>query len=418
VAPPESGAIYAYFCKHLFKRWYHINSQCLFIFYSLYLASNYHLTFYVMRKCLLAAFLFLSFCCSAQDYYLLIGTYTQKGSKGIYVYHFNTTTGKAEWVSNTDSAANPSFIAIAPDKKHVYAVSETGGKTPSKVSAYAFDKSTGKLTLINQQPAGGDGPCHLAVSNNNKWVTVANYGSGSLAVFSIKNDGSLNPYSQAIQHEGSSVNKQRQEKPHVHETVFSPAQDYLFTPDLGTDKVVVYKFNTASSKPLSPAPTPFVTVKPGSGPRHITFHPNRKFAYLIEELSGTVAAYSYSNGKLTPVQAVATHPADFKGQPGSAEVDLSPDGKFLYASNRGEENNIAIFSVNPANGKLQLKGYQSTLGKAPRHFIIDPSGNYLLAANQDSDNVVIFKRNKQTGMLTATGEQIKVSMPVCLQLLK
>jgi 6-phosphogluconolactonase len=371
-----------------------------------------------MRHCLLAAFLFLSFCCWAQDYYLLIGTYTQKGSKGIYVYRFNTTTGKAEWVSNTDSAANPSFIAIAPDKKHIYAVSETGGKNPSKVSSYAFDKSTGKLSLVNQQLAGGDGPCHVAVSKNNKWVTVANYGGGSLAVFPINNDGSLSPYSQAIQHEGSSVNKQRQDKPHVHETVFSPAQDYLFTPDLGTDKVVVYKFNSSASKPLSPAPTPFVKVNPGNGPRHITFHPNGKFAYVIEEMSGTVGAYNYSKGNLTSIQTIATHPADFKGQPGSAEVDLSPDGKFLYASNRGQENNIAIFSVNPANGKLQLKGYQPTLGKAPRHFIIDPSGNYLLAANQDSDNIVIFKRNKQTGLLQETGEQIKVSMPVCLQLLR
>jgi 6-phosphogluconolactonase len=371
-----------------------------------------------MRKFLLVTSLFFSFYCSAQDFYLLVGTYTQKGSKGIYVYRFNTSTGKAELISNTDSAANPSFIAIAPDKKHLYAVSETGGKTPSKVSSYAFDKTTGKLSLINQQPAGGDGPCHVAVSKNNKWVTVANYSGGSLAVFSVNNDGSLNPYSQLIQHEGSSVNKQRQDKPHVHQTVFSPAQDYLFAPDLGTDKVVAYQFNSASSKPLSPASTPFVKANPGNGPRHITFHPNGKFAYVIEEMSGTVGAYSYSNGRLTSLQNVATHPDDFKGQPGSAEVDLSPDGKFLYASNRGQENNIAIFSVNPANGKLQLKGYQSTLGKAPRHFIIDPSGNYLLAANQDSDNIVIFKRNKQTGMLQETGEQIKVSMPVCLQLLK
>jgi 6-phosphogluconolactonase len=371
-----------------------------------------------MRRILFVASFFLSLCCSAQNFYLLIGTYTQKGSKGIYVYRFNNATGKAEWVSNTDSAASPSFVAIAPNAKYVYAVNETGGKKPGTVSSYAFDKSTGKLTFINQQPTGGNAPCHLAISKDNKWVTVANYSGGSLSVFPINKDGSLSTYSQLIQHEGSSVNKSRQEKPHVHETVFSPAQDYLITPDLGTDKLVVYKFNSASAKPITPAATPFVAVTAGNGPRHISFHPNGKFAYVIEELSGTVGAYKYSNGTLTPLQNIATHPSDFKGAPGSAEVELSPDGKFLYASNRGQENNLAIFSVDQATGKLQLKGYQSTMGKAPRHFTIDPSGNYLLVANQDTDTVVIFKRNKQTGMLQETGNQIKVSMPVCLQLLK
>ncbi|MGI8634488.1 MAG: lactonase family protein [Segetibacter sp.] len=371
-----------------------------------------------MQKFLLVVSLFLSFCCSAQNFYLLIGTYTQKGSKGIYVYRFNTTTGTAEWVSNTDSALSPSFVVIAPDEKHVYAVNETGGKNPGMVSSYAFDKSTGKLSFINRQPTGGDAPCHLAISKDNKWVTVANYSGGSLAAFAVNKDGSLNPYNQLIQHEGNSVNKGRQEKPHVHETVFSPGEDYLFTPDLGTDKVVTYKFNSASQKPLSPAATPFATVQAGNGPRHISFHPNGKFAYVIEELSGTVGVYSYNNGKLSFLQSIATHPADFTGKPGSAEVALSPDGKFLYASNRGEENNLAIFSVNSSTGKLQLKGYQSTLGKAPRHFVIDPSGTYLLAANQDSDNIVIFRRNKQTGMLQETGNQIKASMPVCVQLLK
>ncbi|MCW3114784.1 MAG: lactonase family protein [Segetibacter sp.] len=370
-----------------------------------------------MRTFLLAASVFLSFCCSAQNYYLLIGTYTQKGSKGIYVYRFNTTTGKAEWVSNTDSSLNPSFLAIAPDRKHVYAVNETGGKNPGMVSSYDFDKTTGKLSFINQQPTGGDAPCHLAITKDNKWITVANYTGGSLSAFAVNKDGSLNPYSQLIQHEGSSVTS-RQEKPHVHQTVFSAAQNYLFAPDLGTDKIAIYKFNSASAKPLSPAAVPHVKTNPGNGPRHITFHPNGKFAYVIEELSGTVNAYKYNNGTLTTLQTVATHPSDFKGKPGSAEVELSPDGKFLYASNRGQENNLAIFSVNASTGKLQLKGYQSTMGKAPRHFIIDPSGNYLLAANQDSDNIVIFKRNKQTGLLQETGEQINVSMPVCLQLLK
>src|SRR4051812_1893874 len=261
----------------------------------------------VMRKLLLPLLLFLSCYCPAQTSYLFIGTYTQKGSKGIYVYRFNATTGKAEWVSNTDSAKSPSFLAISPDKKHIYTVNETGG-SPGMVSAYAFDKSTGKLSFINQQPTGGGGPCHLAISNDNKWVTVANYGGGSLAAFGVNKDGSLNPSSQVIQHEGSSVNKKRQDKPHVHQTIFSPDQGYLFTPDLGLDKISIYAFSSGASKPLSPAATPFAAVGPGNGPRHLTFHPNGKFAYLIEEMSGSVGAYSYSNGKLTLLQHLETHP--------------------------------------------------------------------------------------------------------------
>lgn len=371
-----------------------------------------------MRKLFLAACLLPSLFASAQNVYMFVGTYTQKGSKGIYVYRFNTASGKAELVSNTDSASNPSFLVLSPDKKFVYAVNETGGKKPGMVSAYGFDKSTGRLSFINQQPAGGDAPCHLAVSKDGKWVTVANYTGGNLSALGVNDDGSLKPFSQVIQHEGGSVNKQRQEKPHVHATVFSPKEDYLFTPDLGTDRINIYKFDASDNKPLSPAQPAYVSASPGNGPRHITFHPNGKFAYVIEELSGTVTGYRYNHGKLALIQNVATHPAGFKGVIGSAEVQVSPDGKFLYASNRGDENNLAIFSINPANGKLQLKGYQPTLGKTPRHFIIDPSGNYLFAANQNTDNIVIFKRNRQTGLLQPTADQIKVSMPVCVQLVK
>lgn len=372
----------------------------------------------IMRKLLLVVSLFMSFYCSSQTYYMFVGTFTKKGSKGIYVYRFNCGTGKAELVSNTEGIASPSFLAIAPDKKHIYSVNETNGSTPGKVSAFSFDKLTGKLALVNQQATGGDDPCHLAISNNGKWLTVGNYSSGNVTVLSINKDGSLNPYSQLIQDSGKSVNKERQEKPHVHETVFGPKEEYLFTPDLGTDKVMTYKFNPASAKPLSAATPAFTTVTAGNGPRHITFHPNGKYAYLVEELSGSIGVYNYSNGKLNLVQHLATHPSDFKGAIGSAEIELSPDNKFLYASNRGDENNIAIFSVDPATGKLTLKGYQSTHGKAPRHFMIDPTGNFLLAANQDTDNIVIFKRNKQTGLLQETGNELKVSMPVCLLFLK
>ncbi|MDB5248731.1 MAG: lactonase family protein [Segetibacter sp.] len=371
-----------------------------------------------MRKYFLLPLMLLPLLPVAQTFHLFIGTYTGKGSKGIYVYKFNASKGTAEWVSNTDSAANPSYLTVSPTGKYIYAVNETGGDKPGTISSYSFDRGTGKLSFINQQLTGGDAPCYVSITKGNNLVMVANYSGGSLSAFGVNNDGSLNPFSQLIQHSGSGVNKQRQDKPHVHSVVFSPMQDYLFTSDLGLDKVMIYKVNAEDSKPLSPANPPFVAVRAGSGPRHFTFHPNGKFAYLMQEMSGTVGAYKYNNGNLTFLEDVATHRSGFKGRIGSADIHVSPDGKFLYASNRGDENNIAIFSINQSTGKLKLKGFQSTRGRTPRNFMIDPTGNYLLAANQDTDNIVIFKRNKVTGLLKETGKQIKVSMPVCLQMLK
>ena len=351
-----------------------------------------------------------------QSYYLFVGTYTNAGSKGIYVYHFNSTTGKAEWVSNTDSADNPSYLAISKDGKFVYAVNETGGNKPGHISSYGFDKNTGKLSLINSQPSGGDAPCYVSVTNNNKWVAIANYSGGSTSIYPVEKDGTLLPSAQFIQNTGSSANKSRQEKPHVHSAVFSPDERFLFTPDLGTDKVMIYAFNQSARKPLTPANPSFAKIAPGNGPRHLTFHPNQKFAYVIEEMSGTVSAFKYENGDLKFIQRLPAHPENYKGEIGSADIHLSPDGKFLYASNRGDENTITIFSVDQATGKLALKGYQSTIGKTPRNFMIDPTGNFLLAANQDSDNIIIFKRDKQTGLLKQTDE-IKVPKPVCLKMI-
>src|SRR6478672_1242022 len=323
-------------------------------------------------------FLFLAFSLSgfAQDYSLLIGTYTGSGSKGIYVYRFNATTGTAMWVSNTDTADNPSYLAIAPNGKFVYAVNETVAPNPGHVSAYAFDKKTGTLTFLNTQPTGGDAPCYIAVDKSNHWAVVANYVGGNRAALPIAADGKLEPYAQLIQDSGSGGDKERQEAAHVHCTVFSPDQHFVFSPDLGTDKVMIYKFDKAAEKPLQPAQPAFAQSQPGSGPRHFTFSPNQKFAYLVEELSGTVEAYKYSNGKLTFLQRISTHPKDYSGSKGSADIHLSPDGKFLYASNRGDANSIAVFAVAP-NGKLQLKGIQSTMGVHPRNFTIDPSGQYL-----------------------------------------
>lgn len=372
----------------------------------------------MLRLKLFACLLLIAPALFAQSYYLFIGTYTNKGSKGIYVYKFNSGTGKAEWVSNTDSIVNPSFLTIANGNRHVYAVTETATNNRGSVCAFYFDSTTGSLQFINKQTSGGANPCYITTDKNNQYAIVANYTGGSIAVLPINEDGSLRPYSQLIQHQGTSKNKERQEKPHVHSTVFSPDQRFLFAPDLGTDKVTIYTFTPGSGTPLYPANPAYVISAPGNGPRHFTFHPNHKFAYLIEEMSGTVVIYKYNNGKLNFIQRIATHPKDFKGPIGSADIHLSPDGKFLYASNRGDENNIAIFAVNVATGKLTPKGYQSTLGTKPRNFTIDPTGQFLLVANQDTDNIVVFKRNKQTGMLKETGEQIKVPTPVCLQFMK
>jgi 6-phosphogluconolactonase len=368
---------------------------------------------------LVGTFLFsFAFCFAySQNYHLIIGTYTGTGSKGIYVYNFNSQNGKTSWLNNSDSVSNPSYVTLSPNGKFLYAVNENHGSDPGKVSAFGYNNRTGAITFVNQVLSGGDDPCYVAVSKDDKFVTVANYTSGSMAVFPVNPDGSLQPYSQFIQDSGSSVNKDRQESAHVHETVFTPDNKFLVTPDLGMDQLKIYHWNSGSTNPLSPAAPPYISAVPGSGPRHITFSPNGKFAYLIHELNGTVAVYAYHMGKFKLLQRVATHSKGYKGMLGSAEVQVSPDGKFFYASNRGDQNTITIFRIN-SNGTLKLVGYQSVMGIMPRNFIIDPGGNYLLVANQESDNIVIFKINKTTGLLKESAPQIHIPKPVCLQLIK
>ncbi len=362
--------------------------------------------------------LLFSACSLAQDVYLFIGTYTGTGSKGIYVYRFNTNTGKATWLSNTDSMVSPSFLTVSKNGKFVYSVSESGSKFPGKINAFSFDKKNGTLKWINEQTSGGDNPCYVSINKSGKWVAVGNYTGGNLSVFKTNANGSLMPMAQLIQHEGNGMNKSRQEKPHVHATVFSPDDKYLMVPDLGIDKVMTYKFTEGSNLPLEPASVPFTETQAGSGPRHLVFHPKKPFAYLIQEMAGQVETYQYKKGTLTSIQKIATHINDFKGTPGSADIHVSPDGKFLYASNRGVENNIAIFIINETTGMLEAKGYQSTMGIKPRNFCIDPTGNFLLVANQDSGNIVIFKRDQLTGMLYTAGEEIKIPRPVCLKMMK
>ena len=371
-----------------------------------------------MRAIVTMAFLFFFMGAHAQEFFMFTGTYTNNGSKGIYVYSFNAATGEATPVSVAEGITNPSFLSVAPSGKYLYSVSENSSE--GEVSAFSFDRATGKLTLINKKLTGGRGPCYIATDATGKWVMVGHYGSGTVTAFQVDKDGALKSPAQQIAHTGSSANKQRQDKPHVHATIFTPDQRFVFVPDLGTDKIMIYRFDPAFyKKPLTPAKKQaFISTKPGSGPRHLDFHPSLPYVYLIEELTGTVSAFQYDKDTLKLIQNISSHPAEYSGSKGSADIHVSPDGKFLYASNRGDAHNLAIFAINAENGKLAARGFQSTMGTVPRNFTIDPTGNYLLVANQQSNNIVIFKRDKQTGQLEATGKEISVPTPVCLVMLK
>jgi 6-phosphogluconolactonase len=366
-------------------------------------------------------FLFLallfSICGFSQNYYMFVGTYTNGKSEGIYVYRFNAATGDAQPVS-VIASTNPSYLSISPNGKYLYSVNEIDGNQPGEVTAYMFDKTNGKLTFLNKQLSGGISPCYVSESKNSKWLMVANYTSGSIAALPVNVDGSVGSLAEVIQHEGKGTDTSRQEKPHAHSAIFSPDEHYLLCADLGIDKEMIYRFNSNLAKPLVLEKDSAVSIQPGSGPRHIAFHPTKPYLYIIEELSGTVDAFQYNNGKLKHMQRISSLAADFKGDAGSADIHISPNGKFLYATNRGTANNIAIFSIDTATGKLHVKGFQDVLGKHPRNFIIEPSGRFLLVANRDTDNIVVFKIDSQTGLLKDTGKQIQIPNPVCLKLLK
>jgi 6-phosphogluconolactonase len=364
-----------------------------------------------MKK-LIAALLFaVPFILQAQEHYLLAGTYTSGKSEGIYVLKFNSVTGEATKVS-TAKSSNPSYLAVSPNQKMVYAVNEN--KTDN-ISAFSFNKATGALKEINQQPASGDHPCYVSVHKSGKWVVAGNYSSGNLVVFPVNKNGSIGKAVQTVQHEGVGSNTQRQESAHVHATVFSPDGKYLFVPDLGIDKIMIYRFNQQTGR-LSAHDQPFEKSKPGAGPRHMEFHPNSRFAYLMEELSGSIKVMKYDgNGHLSQLQLINGHDTTYTGKYGSADIHVSGDGNFLYCSNRENSNTIGIFKVNQQTGLLTLVGHQSTMGNTPRNFNFDPTGNYLLVANQNSDAIVVFKVNKETGLLSDTGSRINIPNPVCIK---
>ena len=350
--------------------------------------------------------------------WVYVGTYTGGKSQGIYVSKLNPTTGALAPAEVAAEIKNPSFLAIHPSQKFLYAVSEvsdSAGKPTGGVSAFAVDSTTGILKLLNQQSSQGAGPCHLVIDRTGKNALVANYGGGSCASLPIGDDGRLAEASAAIQHKGKSVNPGRQDGPHAHSVNLDPSNRFAFVADLGLDQVLIYRFDAIKGT-LAANDPPFAPVAAGSGPRHFAMHPSGKSAYVINEMANTVTVFAFdaTRGSLQELQSVSTLPPDFKGTSHTAEVVVHPSGKFVYGSNRGHDS-LAIFAVDPATGKLTSRGNQSTGGKTPRNFAIDPSGKWLLAENQDSGTIVVLGINPETGALTQTGHSLEVPVPVCVR---
>ena len=295
----------------------------------------------------------------------------------------------------------------------------TESKTPNagSVCSFEFQPHNKSLIFINSQKSGGENPVYLSVHKNGKWLINGNYTQSSVSLYPISENGTINQMVQKFDFSEGSINTERQTRSHIHAAVFSPNFDYVFTTDLGADKIRGFKFENDKSIPLQIAEQPFTKTTLGSGPRHFTFHPNGKFAYCVEELSGTVNAYKYEDGKLESIQRINTHSEKYKVNFESSDVHPSPDGRFLYVANRGEENNIAIFSILP-DGKLKTIGYQSTLGKHPRTFAIDETGKFLIVTNVVTGNVFVFKRNSETGLLKRIGKSLKIKNVSCVQIKK
>lgn len=371
-----------------------------------------------MKQFLVVALLLSSRLASlAGEHFVYFGTYTGAKSKGIYASRFNTDTGKLSDPELAVETKSPNFLALDPTGKFLYAAGEMND-TPEKrgaVSAFKRDTKTSKLTLLNQQLSGGNGPCHVSVDATWKTLLVANYGSGSIASFPVKTDGSIGEAATTIQHNGSSADPKRQTLPHAHFIVPSPDNLFALTCDLGLDKVLIYPLAAASAK-LAANNASFAAVAPGAGPRHLVFSPDGRFVYVINEMKLTVSVFTYNakTAAMTEIQTLSTLPAERVAteKDSCAHIMVHPSGKFVYGSNRGHDS-IAVFRADTMTGKLALIQNESSQGKTPRHFAIDPSGRWLLAENQNSDSVVVFAINNTNGKLKPTGQTITVGSPVC-----
>ncbi|MET0263003.1 MAG: lactonase family protein [Rariglobus sp.] len=372
-----------------------------------------------MRSLLiLSLFIMTTALASARELLVYIGTYTKASSKGIYVGRFDTQTGKLGELTLATEANNPSFLALSPDRRHLYAVSEGAGvdyngKPSGSVNAYSIAPANGALTLINTASSAGKGPCHVSVTPDGKSVLVANYSSGTVGLLPVRADGGLEQPSSVDQHDGSSVHPSRQKGPYAHSINPSANGHFAFSADLGTDKVYTYRID-GKSPALTLGST--VALEPGSGPRHSAFSPDGRHAYVINELSNTVTTFAVDQetGALKTLQTVPALPAGFTDKNTTAEVAVHPTGAFVYGSNRGH-NSIAVFAVDNADGTLKPVEHVSTQGKNPRHFSLDPTGSWLIAANQDSDSLVVYSVDAKTGKLTPSGQTVTVGAPVCVR---
>ncbi len=348
---------------------------------------------------------------------LYIGTYTRGPAEGINLGRMEFPSGSISMEKTFPGIENPSFLISSPDGRFLYAVCETDqyqGATGGSVSAFFIGRNGSDLAYLNDRSSLGAHPCHLTISRNGKFVLVANYTGGNISVLPVLADGSLGEAIDVKQHSGSGPNKQRQEKAHAHSVNLSPDNRFAYVCDLGTDKIMIYRFNDKTGI-LSPAEIPFFQTEPGAGPRHFAFNPDAGSAFVINELNSTLTSLRVNarNGALTEVHTLSLVPAEFSGENTGADVHVHPGGRFVYGSNRGHDS-IAVFSIERETGRLQLIQHQSTLGKTPRNFAIDPSGNYLLAANQNSDSIRVFSINQKTGMLAPAGGPLTVTRPVCI----
>lgn len=359
---------------------------------------------------------------AVKRYLVYVGTYTTKtASKGIYAFRYDAGSGKLTPVGVAAETQDPSWVAIHPNGKFLYAVNEAGKN--SMVSAFSLDAQTGKLTLLNQLPALGEDPCYISFDRTGKYVLVANYTSGNVVVFPIGPDGKLGAATANVRDEGQlGPNKERQEAPHAHWIETSAGNRFAYVSDLGLDRVMIYKFDMASGKLVNPGSNQqdafSATLPPGAGPRHVVFSRNGNFMDVLGEVQSTVTVFANdAREKYREIQTISTLPKDFSGRNDAAEIAVHPNGKFLYTSNRGHDS-IALFHIDPAGGKLTAAGDFSVFGKEPRHFAIDPSGNYLLAEDQLSDKIVSFRIDQKTGALTPAGDSVEVPSPVCIAFLQ
>lgn len=350
-----------------------------------------------------------------EAYRFFVGTASGEITEGIYTVRFHPADGSFTREQKYGGILNPGFLDLAPDGQTLYAIHAIPDQREGGVSAFAVQPDSGALTLLNQRSSMGRGPCYVSVSPSGRWAYVANYGSGSVSAYPILADGRLDSASSVIQHQGSSIHPQRQEGPHAH-YIREGTGGYLYAADLGTDQVLLYQMD-ASTGTLQAAEPPYFSLDPGMGPRHIDYHPNGRFVYVMNELAGSVSVFEYLPEEKTfsALQTLSSLPAGFEGENKSADIHVHPNGRFLYASNRGEANGIAIFLIDETTGMLTYQGAQQEGIVWPRNFAIDPSGQYLLVANRDEDNILSFRIDPETGMLSPTGFQILVPQPICIE---